>query len=141
MKLQAALSAALLASNGCAYAFTTQSHAAFSVRQAPMEVKSGTELLAVSKQSNEWSDLTGALGKTLTATFLSAAVWASPFSASVDQGHFNVGCDSPGFVANAKEMASGSGSRVNKDPESLLRYGLPIQNKEVRRDSSALLLC
>jgi hypothetical protein len=34
-------------------------------------------------------------------------------------------------VANAKEMASGSGSRVNKDPESLLRYGLPIQNKEV----------
>jgi hypothetical protein len=35
-------------------------------------------------------------------------------------------------VANAKEMASGSGSRVNKDPESLLRYGLPIQNKEVR---------
>jgi len=32
----------------------------------------------------------------------------------------------------AKEMASGTGSRVNKDPESLLRYGLPIQNKEVR---------
>jgi hypothetical protein len=29
-------------------------------------------------------------------------------------------------------MASGSGSRVNKDAESLLRYGLPIQNKEVR---------
>ena len=34
-------------------------------------------------------------------------------------------------VANAKDKASGSGSRVNKDPESLLRYGLPIQNKEV----------
>jgi hypothetical protein len=34
--------------------------------------------------------------------------------------------------ASAKEMASGSGSRVNKDPESLLRYGLPIQSKEVR---------
>jgi hypothetical protein len=34
-------------------------------------------------------------------------------------------------TANAKEMASGSGSRVNKDPESLLRYGLPISNKEV----------
>eukprot|EP00804_Cyclotella_cryptica_P000888 CCRYP_001116-RA/>CCRYP_001116-RA protein AED:0.17 eAED:0.17 QI:0/0.66/0.5/1/1/0.75/4/189/364 len=29
-------------------------------------------------------------------------------------------------------MASGTGSRVNKDPESLLRYGLPINNKEVR---------
>ena len=36
------------------------------------------------------------------------------------------------FAANAKEKASGSGSRVNKDAESLLRYGLPIQNKEVR---------
>jgi hypothetical protein len=35
-------------------------------------------------------------------------------------------------MAQAKEKASGSGSRVNKDPESLLRYGLPIQNKEVR---------
>ncbi len=34
-------------------------------------------------------------------------------------------------VANAKEMASGTGTRVNKDPESLLRYGLPINNKEV----------
>jgi hypothetical protein len=34
-------------------------------------------------------------------------------------------------AAHAKEMASGSGSRVNKDAESLLRYGLPIQNKEV----------
>jgi hypothetical protein len=31
----------------------------------------------------------------------------------------------------AKEMASGSGSRVNKDAESLLRLGLPIKDKEV----------
>mmetsp|Transcript_9061 Transcript_9061/g.12055 ORF Transcript_9061/g.12055 Transcript_9061/m.12055 type:complete len:464 (-) Transcript_9061:165-1556(-) len=36
-------------------------------------------------------------------------------------------------VAQAKEMASGTGSRVNKDAESLLRYGLPINNKEVRK--------
>jgi hypothetical protein len=35
-------------------------------------------------------------------------------------------------TAFAREMASGSGSRVNKDPESLLRYGLPISNPEVR---------
>jgi hypothetical protein len=34
-------------------------------------------------------------------------------------------------VAMAKEMASGTGSRVNKDPESLLRWGLPITNQEV----------
>jgi len=36
-------------------------------------------------------------------------------------------------MAIAKEMASGTGSRVNKDPESLLRYGLPINNKEARK--------
>lgn len=38
--------------------------------------------------------------------------------------------------ASAKEMASGTGSRVNKDAESLLRYGLPITNKEVRQKNS-----
>lgn len=40
---------------------------------------------------------------------------------------------SMGGVSYAKEMASGSGARVNKDADSLLRYGLPIQNKEVRK--------
>lgn len=35
-------------------------------------------------------------------------------------------------IANAVEKASGTGSRVNKDADSLLRYGLPINNKEVR---------
>jgi len=34
--------------------------------------------------------------------------------------------------ASAKEMASGSGTRVNKDPESLLRWALPIDNKDAR---------
>jgi len=34
--------------------------------------------------------------------------------------------------AYAKELASGSGSKVNKDPLSLLRLGLPGQPKEVR---------
>lgn len=42
--------------------------------------------------------------------------------------------DKSSSVANAKEMASGTGSRVNKDPESLLRLGLPIKNKEVSTD-------
>jgi hypothetical protein len=44
------------------------------------------------------------------------------------------------MTAHAKEMASGSGSRVNKDPESLLRYGLPISNKEVSACVRAALL-
>ena len=41
-------------------------------------------------------------------------------------------------VASAKELPSGSGSRVNKDPLSLLRLGLPGQGKEVRELQSAL---
>lgn len=44
-------------------------------------------------------------------------------------------------VASAKDKASGSGSRVNKDPESLLRYGLPIQNKEVSFDPKSCTAC
>lgn len=35
-------------------------------------------------------------------------------------------------VAQARELASGSGSRVNKDPNSLLRLGLPAQPKGLR---------
>ena len=45
----------------------------------------------------------------------------------------------PVMTAQAKEMASGTGSRVNKDAESLLRYGLPINNKEVSSEESSLL--
>jgi hypothetical protein len=44
-------------------------------------------------------------------------------------------------VAVAKEMASASGSRVNKDAESLLRYGLPINNKEVSDLKESYLAC
>ena len=35
-------------------------------------------------------------------------------------------------AAHARELASGSGSKVNKDPLSLMRFGLPGQPKEVR---------
>ena len=34
--------------------------------------------------------------------------------------------------AQARELASGSGSKVNKDPLSLLRLGLPNQPKAIR---------
>ena len=68
------------------------------------------------------------------ATLLAGAIWASPTLLN------NFDVDNV-FLQNfnqmtrveAKEMASGSGSRVNKDPESLLRLGLPIpKDKEVR---------
>ena len=44
-------------------------------------------------------------------------------------------------AVHARELASGSGSRVNKDPESLLRLGLPKQSKEVRELQAALEEC
>lgn len=78
------------------------------------------------------------------ASFLTAALWTSPSIMNMDNtNNFNTNTHSNNpvwntvqstLVADAKEMASGSGSRVNKDPESLLRYGLPIpKDKEIRK--------
>lgn len=72
----------------------------------------------------------------LSGVALAAALWGAPATVAphllplTNNNHNNVIVSSS--MANAKEMASGTGSRVNKDPESLLRYGLPIDNKEVR---------
>ncbi|KAL1521381.1 hypothetical protein AB1Y20_021047 [Prymnesium parvum] len=44
----------------------------------------------------------------------------------------------PVGMAHARELASGSGSRVNKDPNSLLRLGLPGQPKQIRDLQAAL---
>ena len=66
---------------------------------------------------------------------LAAALWVAPATiAGPVTSHFPGNNVIASSVASAKEMASGSGTRVNKDPESLLRYGLPINNKEVRLD-------
>ena len=40
---------------------------------------------------------------------------------------------------SAKELASGSGSKVNKDPQSLLRLGLPNQPKEAATSAWAIM--
>ena len=69
---------------------------------------------------------------------LAAAMWvapatmAGPLSSTFPNYIANNNNMISSSIANAKEMASGSGTRVNKDPESLLRLGLPIKNKEVR---------
>ena len=76
--------------------------------------------------SNE-QDWSVAVQKAFAACFVTASLWISPVA--LEQSHIPTMISSQ---AAAKEMASGSGSRVNKDPESLLRYGLPINNKEVR---------
>jgi len=68
-------------------------------------------------------------------------LWISPAAMMNQMDHMNVNSGNMdntfgirnSVVVEAKEMASGSGSRVNKDPESLLRYGLPIKNKEARQ--------
>lgn len=82
--------------------------------------------------------------KAITTAVLTASFWSAPallggsvsFMPALSSSPDNSNSNSilvQNTAASAKEMASGSGSRVNKDPESLLRYGLPIQNKEVCR--------
>ncbi len=70
----------------------------------------------------------------VTTTIMSTLLWTASPLLSSDNILLPNHNSNDNFVANAKEMASGSGSRVNKDPESLLRYGLPIpKDKEVRK--------
>jgi hypothetical protein len=71
----------------------------------------------------------------ISGVALATLLWTAPASLAGASTHFSSFISNQvvaSSVANAKEMASGTGSRVNKDPESLLRYGLPIDNKEVR---------
>lgn len=75
----------------------------------------------------------------LTSAALAGLLWVSPMAATVGLNNDVVGNNNnmllenirTSVVSDAKEMASASGSRVNKDADSLLRYGLPINNKEV----------
>lgn len=71
------------------------------------------------------------MAKACATATMTAFLWGSP---TIIADQFNVDFSSPitqSLVANAKDKASASGSRVNKDAESLLRLGLPINNKEV----------
>ena len=91
---------------------------------------------------NDWMEsIQKNLKGAATATLLASAIWASPTAilGNTNDVHGNVNSNNPllqqiqsSVMADAKEMASGSGSRVNKDAESLLRLGLPIpKDKEV----------
>ncbi len=69
---------------------------------------------------------------------MSALLWGSPGmiaeQATTHQLPFGLnGVVEQHIVAGAKDKASATGSRVNKDAESLLRLGLPINSKEVCR--------
>ena len=77
----------------------------------------------------------------LSGMIIASTVWSSPASMAplLQERYPMLTVLSHDGMAQAKEKASGSGSRVNKDPESLLRYGLPIQNKEVRLSQTQML--
>lgn len=94
--------------------------------------------LSSSNRNRNNAAFVNAMKQWTMAALVATSIWASPaamapyaathaalFHDNTDNLINNMG------VASAKDKASGSGSRVNKDPESLLRYGLPIQNKEV----------
>jgi len=121
--------------------------AAFAPCSGPVGCKSSTVLRSAQKDNQEqqggladfWKHVDPLKQQVATGAataFLAASMWASPASlVGLPDVANNV--DHPAMspfvsVANAKEMASGTGSRVNKDPDSLLRLGLPINNKEVR---------
>jgi len=75
----------------------------------------------------------------MAATLLAGSLWTSPSAlvSMTSNSHSNptwLDGITSSVVADAKEMASGSGARVNKDADSLLRYGLPIpKDKEIRK--------
>jgi hypothetical protein len=117
MKLSTALIALL--SSGSALAFAPTS-------TTPSKVAS-TQLNA--EQPNFNSNL---FGKAAVTAAMTAVLWGAPAIMAEQAFQHNLPPVEMA-MASAKEMASGTGSRVNKDPESLLRLGLPINNKEVRQ--------
>lgn len=72
----------------------------------------------------------------MTTAAVTLSLWGGP-SLVAEHTHNSMPSS---FVASAVEKASGTGSRVNKDAESLLRLGLPIQNKEVRKERIMILM-
>ena len=80
------------------------------------------------------------IGKAVSTTVITASLWAAPplLAAQYSWDWLTINGNSNPFVALAVEKASGTGSRVNKDADSLLRLGLPINNKEVRSHKSCM---
>lgn len=110
-----------------------------------VKISNASFVLSVRRYDGDVHDtVKESIARALAAVIVSAAMWTTPISIAGPPGYSFSGLDPSqqenhvisGMVANAKEMASGSGSRVNKNPQSLLRYGLPVNNKEVRASKS-----
>lgn len=131
------ISLALLGSSfASTSAFSPQSRAAVPVRaSSPPRATNARDDDAVA--TNPLESVDAAVRGALSGIALAAALWAAPATlAGPAASHFSSLYDNgvvASSIAGAKEMASGTGTRVNKDPESLLRLGLPIDNKEVRQ--------
>lgn len=130
MLLLAVAAACLVASTTCAFVLPSQT---------TRKIQQLQQLDATSKTST-WERT---IQKTVATAVVTASLWgapafvASPSRCTQQYQHALPTAVTNTVVASAKEMASGSGSRVNKDPESLLRLGLPINNKEVRAHISS----
>lgn len=81
------------------------------------------------------STFAGAAARSLSAAALAALLSVSSITPSWVPPAFGPA------AAQAKELASGSGSRVNKDPISLLRLALPRVSKEARELQAGLEEC
>jgi len=124
-------STSVLALLGAGLATSSRTAHAFVVPSNP-SARRGSCTMELQAETQSWQHW---MQKTVTTAAVAASLWSAP--AFLDSNSFNnpdvmMTQTGSSTVAMAKEMASGSGSRVNKDPESLLRYGLPINNKEVR---------
>jgi len=116
--------------------FTTSSTRAFVVPLATSGErinKGSAALFAHSPNQHSW---TRHLNQAVVSALVAGSVWTSSLGNPVDLALHRDDIAQV-TVAYAKEKASGTGSRVNKDPESLLRYGLPIpkskEEKEMRK--------
>ena len=102
----------------------------------PVSTAATTTTTTLNAQENDnMNGIQNQIKGMVASTFMAAAIWASPPAEILNNNVFDntfMNEIQSSMVADAKEMASGSGSRVNKDPESLLRLGLPIpKDKEV----------
>lgn len=129
----------ILAATAPVVAFINPSSSSFNIRQ-----KQATTLQAAEcDNDDDRNDVVffnkNAITNCFATAAMSALLWVSP--AMLAEQTFTAQYQLPfglnnaierNFVADARDKASATGSRVNKDAESLLRLGLPINNKEVR---------
>jgi hypothetical protein len=83
------------------------------------------DFVSILKETREYAT------RAVASALVAGALWAAPAATTHVVWPIHHSWFATTSIASAKEMASASGSRVNKDAESLLRYGLPINNKEV----------